>query len=139
MDKMSEIYIFVDKNKPGSEELMEDLYVELSALEIGGLEKITETPEEGTLPGIDLETVIIILTLAKVSLDFIRSIIKLIEEVRLRYADRKNIELKDVPKIAINKPEETSIDESKEIEIPSSKKAEKIFIEEVIDEEESGD
>ena len=124
------IVIYADKNKPGGEEIMSSLVNELKALEIGTVETITEESLPTTLSGIDLETIALIVSIARLGVDaakLITAVIETTRENRRRYADRKKVDSNSVSKNSLLLMEEDTIKAS--LDIPSEKPAdEKKFI-----------
>jgi hypothetical protein len=124
------IELIPDSTTSGNEELIEEIRLELNALEIGELETRTEKAKEGTL-AIDIVTVGVIINGARLTLDLIKGIISIVKEIQLRYADKKNIDLQDVPKVKLRLGDPKTHKENIEIQIPSSKSIETRFLKKV--------
>lgn len=127
------LVITTDKSKPGGDEIMAALTDEIKALEVGDVEIVKEKALATTLPGLDLQTVTIIVTIVKVSVDIYKiaeAIIATIKENRRRYADKKKVELESIAKnvvILLDGEEKKA-----SLELPSGKQSdEKRFISEV--------
>lgn len=125
------IEITTDLEKHGSEELMEDLTEEIRALDIGKIERSTSQRKEGTLTGLDLITTLLIIQLILATPEAIKALIDVVKEIRLRFADRKRVDLTNVPSITIVFIFVNG--ETIRLIIPSSLDAERKFIQDIIE------
>lgn len=117
--------------EPGGDDLLDGLKTELEGLGLTDIKLEEEKIPPGTLPGLDISTIALIVAILSLGLEaikFINSVIETAKEERRKFANGKGVEVKNVAKyrlkLIIDKkeicsmqiPPEKAIEEKKFIE-----------------------
>jgi len=124
------VQVIPDDTMAGREELAEDIKTELVALEIGDIKEVTEKAKEGKL-ALDIQTIGVVVSAASLSIEVIKGIISIVKEIQLRYADKKKIDLDNVPKVTLKVEAEEEGEKPLELRLPTNKASETRFVKKV--------
>ncbi len=92
------VKVSVDPAAPGSEELMQELSRQLTALDVGDVQTIKQKGPEGTL---SLATVVVVLQIAYWTSKAGKALLDVVRDIREKHSVSHNLTLKDVPPIRL--------------------------------------